>query len=147
MKVKRFNLKRIDENFTGVEKYRIVGLKAAHYINSNNLVNGSVALLRDWKNPGYVTLCRVCHSDDECPNFGNFGSCIEVEPIVTTKGERILIKYDYDDMFCMISTGDMDYDKVRFPVPENWRQNEENFMDATLKILKPGGVTVPKWDE
>lgn len=138
-KVKKFNLEPVRHygGDTPYTQYQVIGLDIAyHGLNKTDYANGACGLIKQKNYPGYCQLCFVYHTDDS-ENFGN-GCTVEFMPLITKDGERILVKYDHDSLFCTFRCGRFDYDK-------SFITHQEERLNATITFNDNGYCDL--WDE
>ena len=138
-KVKKFDLEFVKKygDKTPYTQYRVVGLTTAYYGSGDtDYANGACGLIKQKNYPGYCQLCFVYHTDDS-ENYGN-GCTVQFMPLVTKDGERILVKYDHDSLFCMFGCGVIDYDKF-------CKTGQKERLDGTITFLDNGYCDL--WDE
>lgn len=138
-KVKKFDL-ILDKKHGDTIKYttyKVDGLVRAYYgPGKNDYANGACGLIKQKQYPGYCQLCFVYHTDDS-ENFDN-GCTVEFMPLVTENGERILVKYDHDCLFCNFECGMKDYDTY-------FETGKEVWLDGTITFRDDGYCEL--WDE
>ena len=113
--------------------YTICGLKYIPYGDGSYDYQGACALLKDPNHEGYCSLCAVYRKDGESNVFGNNGTTVQFEPLYNKDGQRILIKYNRDEIFAMI---DMVPGLPKCGIPRG---------DCRLTTLKYGSVDM--WSE
>lgn len=135
-KIKKFDLEFVSSQ-DGYTTYRVVGLSHAYYgSGKSDYANGACGLIKQERHPGYCQLCFVYHTDDSS-TFDN-GCTVEFMPLLTKDGERILVKYDHDCLYCSFDGGHKDYDKW-------FETHEEVWTDGTITFRDNGYCDL--WDE
>ena len=139
-KVKKFDLEFVSSQ-DGYTTYRVVGLTTAYYGSGDtDYANGACGLIKQKNYPGYCQLCFVYHTEDS-DHYENNGCTVEFMPLITKDGERILVKYEHDSLFCIFECGLIDYEKVW---KNNYNVNEDTFNDATITFDDNGYCNI--WD-
>lgn len=68
------------------------------------LFNGACGLIKSPAHPGYCSLCIMHREDRSSYQFGNTGVTFEYAPLYNEDGQRILVKYDRDELFADITS-------------------------------------------
>ena len=110
--------------------YSIQGLKNIPYGDGSYDYQGACALLKDPNYPGYSSLCAVYRKDYESPVFGKNGMTIQFEPLYNDQGQRILVKYNKDEVFAIV---DMVHGLPSCGIPRG---------DCRLTTLRHGSVSM-----
>jgi len=90
---------------------------------------GSCGLLRNGDYKGYCNLCATYHTMDT-EHLWKPGYTVEFAPLYNKYGQMILVEYDKDDVFCMVSPGYKDYDGKK-----------HKMLNAELTFFKHGAFT------
>lgn len=100
MKVKKYKLKQFhkDNEYT---RYLVPGLHRIYHKYSDgklDAIGGAVALLKNPDYPGYCML-MYCYCEVEGSEYN-----IRFTPVYNEKGERVLINYQHESVFCVFSS-------------------------------------------
>ena len=101
------------ENDNTYTRCRIGELKKIYFdpevLSNDSLFNGAAGLIQAKNYPGYCYLCAIYHTESS----NNFleGYTVEFAPLYNEYGEKILVSYNKDTIYCSVTSGRKDYIK------------------------------------
>jgi len=110
---KKYSLIREQRKDKQYTSYIIKDLKFIPICEDRYDFEGACALLKDPNHQGYCSLCNVYRKDGDSSVFGELGTTIHFEPLYNDQKQRILVKYNKDEVFAIIDATRETWDKPR----------------------------------